>query len=95
MKVKNKDGGFILLGFRTDTNLQQSRMHGTVIRKTARGKLLYNTGSSALCPVTTDRVGTGAQVGWGFKREGTYVYLWLIHIVVQQKATQHCKAIIL
>ena len=25
--------------------------------------------------------------------EGTYVCLWLIHIVVWQKATQHCKAI--
>ena len=27
--------------------------------------------------------------------EGTYVYLWLIHVDVQQKPTQHCKAIIL
>ena len=34
--------------------------------------------------------GTG-QVGGRFKREGTYkyVYLWLIHIVVWQKSTQH------
>ena len=32
---------------------------------------------------------------WRFKREGIYAYLWLIHIVVQQKhITQHCKAII-
>ena len=30
-----------------------------------------------------------------FKREGTYVYLWLIHVDVWQKPTQHCKAIIL
>jgi len=29
-----------------------------------------------------------------YKREGTYVYLWLIN-VVWQKLTQHCKAIIL
>ena len=29
-----------------------------------------------------------------FKREKTDVSLWLIHIVVQQKPTQHCKAII-
>ena len=29
------------------------------------------------------------------KREGTYVYLWLIHVDVEQKPTQHCKAIIL
>ena len=33
--------------------------------------------------------------GGELKREEIYVYLWLIHVVVQQKATQHCKAIIL
>ena len=37
-------------------------------------------------------------MGWSlrgrFKREGTYVYLWLIHIVVWQKPT-HCIAFIL
>ena len=34
---------------------------------------------------------------WGGRltREEIYVYLYLIHIVVQQKLTQHCKAIIL
>ena len=30
-----------------------------------------------------------------FKREGTYVCLWLIHIDVWQKSSQYCKAIIL
>jgi len=30
-----------------------------------------------------------------FKREGTYAYLWLIHVDVWQKPTQHSKAIIL
>ena len=29
------------------------------------------------------------------KREGLYVYIWLIHFVVQQKLTQHGKVIIL
>ena len=35
--------------------------------------------------------------GWGgrLKREGTYVYIQQIYVVVQQKLTQHCKAIIL
>ena len=36
--------------------------------------------------------------GWEgerLKREGTYVYLELIHAVLQKKPTQHCKAIIL
>ena len=31
-------------------------------------------------------------LGGRFKREGTYLYLWLIHIVVWQKPRQHCKA---
>ena len=30
-----------------------------------------------------------------FRREGTYVYLWLIHIAIGQKPTQYCEAIIL
>jgi hypothetical protein len=28
-------------------------------------------------------------------REGIYVYLWMIHVVVWQKTAQHCKAVIL
>ena len=34
-------------------------------------------------------------MGRRFKREGTYVYLRLIHIEVWQKTTKFCKAIIL
>ena len=30
-----------------------------------------------------------------FRRKGTYVYPWLIHVDVWQKPTQFCKAIIL
>ena len=37
----------------------------------------------------------GWEVGGRFKREGTYVYLWLIHVGAWQKPTQYCKAIIL
>ena len=39
--------------------------------------------------------------GWGvggrgrLKREGIFVYTWLIHFVAQQKLTQHCKATVL
>ena len=40
----------------------------------------------------------GGGLGWGggrrFKKEGAYVYSWLIHIVVGQKPTQHCKTTI-
>ena len=35
------------------------------------------------------------EVGGRFKREGTYVYLRLIHVDVWQKPTQYYKAIIL
>ena len=34
-------------------------------------------------------------MGGRLKREGMYLYLPLIHTVVQQKLTQHCKAVIL
>ena len=34
-------------------------------------------------------------MGRRFKREGTYVYLWLIHADVPQKPTQFCNTIIL
>ena len=35
------------------------------------------------------------EVGGRFKREGAYVYLWLIHADVWQKSSQYCKVIIL
>ena len=35
------------------------------------------------------------EVGGRFKREWTYLYLGLLHIVVCQKPTHYCKAIIL
>ena len=34
------------------------------------------------------------DMGGRFKRERTYVYLWLIHADVWQKPTQYCKAIL-
>ena len=37
----------------------------------------------------------GRKIGGGFRSEGTYVYLWLIHVDVWPKPTQYCKAIIL
>jgi len=37
----------------------------------------------------------GREMGGKFKREGAYVYLWLIHVDVSQKTTKFCKAIIL
>ena len=48
----------------------------------ASGKLLKSTGSSARCSVMTQRGGMGKEMGGSFKREGIYVYLWLIHVEV-------------
>ena len=51
-----------------------------------------------LNPVLCDNLeGWDGVEGWGesFKRDGTYVYLRLTHIVVWQKPTQHCKAVVL
>ena len=44
-----------------------------------------------LCDTLEGWDGGGGGVGLGgkFKREGTYVYLGLIHAVVWQKPTQH------
>ena len=39
--------------------------------------------------------GKGWEVEGKIKREGTRIYLWLIHADVWQKPTQHCKASIL
>ena len=44
-------------------------------------------------PVLCNNVEGWDGVGGG--REGTYVYLWLIHVDVWQKLTQYCKTIIL
>ena len=35
------------------------------------------------------------KVGGRFKKKGTDVYLWLIHVDVWKKPTKFCKAIIL
>ena len=38
-----------------------------------------------------DGVGGGRE----FKKEETCVYIWLFHVDVWQKLTQHCKTVIL
>ena len=65
------------------------------IKQIANEKLLYNRGGSTWWSVTTQRGGMGWEVGRTFKREGTFVCLWLIYVDIWQKPTQHCKAIIL
>ena len=59
------------------------------VKQIASGKLLYNMGSSAQCSGMTQQNGMRV-VGGRFRRQGTHVHLWLIHVVVQQKPTQRC-----
>ena len=61
----------------------------------ASGNLLGDMGSSAQCSVTTWRGGMGLGDGRWFRREGKYIYLWLIYADVWQRPAQYYNAIIL
>ena len=55
---------------------------------------MWGTQPRELKLVLHDNLGQGA--GWGMggreiQEGGNHVHLWLIHDVVQQKTTQHCK----
>jgi len=51
------------------------------------GICCYDSGNSNWGSVATQRGGMGREEGGRFEREGTYVYLWLIHVDVWQKPT--------
>ena len=61
----------------------------------ASGNLLYVAGNPKPVPCDNVEGKIGREVGGRFKREGTYVCLWLIHVDVWQKPTQYCIVIIL
>ena len=48
----------------------------------AIGNLLCGSGNSNRGSISTQRSEIGREMGGRFKREGIYVYLWLIHIEV-------------
>ena len=52
-------------------------------------------GAQAVLSLCDDIEGWDVERGERLIRKGVYVYIWLIHIAVQKKPTQHCKAIIL
>ena len=64
-------------------------------KQIASRNLRYDKGSSTWCSVTAWRGGMGWEMGGRFKREGTFVCLWLIHVDVWQKPEQYGKAIML
>ena len=57
--------------------------------------MLYDSGNSNWGSATAQRSGKGCEVGGRLSREGTDVYLQLIHVDVWQKPTQYYKALIL
>ena len=57
----------------------------------ASGNLLFDSGKSNQCSLTTQRGTMWWEVREKFKREETYVYLWLIYDGTCQKPTQYCK----
>ena len=76
--------------------LRERRSHTLPrVKQIASAKLRYSTGSSAQCLGTTERGGVGEGVGGGLQREGTYVYVWLIHMALEKKPIHYWKAIIL
>ena len=51
-------------------------------KEIANGNLLYGSANSNRGSVSTSRAGMGREMGGSSKREGIYVYLWLIHVEV-------------
>ena len=64
------------------------------VKQIAGGNLLCDTGSSTQCSVTTQGGGMGCEMG-GRVKTTKLMYLWRIHIDIQQRPTQYCKAIML
>ena len=52
------------------------------ICKIAKGNLLYRLGNSNRGSVPTLGGGMGEEIGGRFMKEGTHVYIWLIHVEV-------------
>ena len=70
-------------------NKTGNKVHkATILRKPEIQSKNSNRGS-----VITQKGGNRQEVGGRFKTEGTYVHLWLIHVVVGQKSNQYCKPI--
>ena len=52
------------------------------VKYIANWNFLYESANSNRRSVSTKRYGVGREMGESIHREGTYVYLWLIHVEV-------------
>ena len=64
------------------------------ICKVDSGNLLFDAGNPKLVLHDNLKECDGEEIGWRYKREGTYVSPWLIHADVWQKPSQCCREII-
>ena len=64
----------------------EGKMNGSIYtnicKEVANGNLPYDSGNSNWGSVITQRGGKWQEVGGRFKKEGTYVHLWLIYVDV-------------
>ena len=81
-------------GSNRDTDIEQTCGHSEGSRGWDRWEEEYWNTYITLCKKTAWGNLLWDAVGGRFEREGTYVYLWSIHVDVWQKPTQHCKAFI-
>lgn len=57
----------------------------TYVKQVVEGICSYDAGAQTLCSVTN--LDGWEWAGGGFRREGTYVYLWPLHAEAWQKST--------
>ena len=65
------------------------------VKQIANGNLLYDSGNLDRGSVTIQRGGMGRKMGRRFRREGTWVCLYLILFMYNRKPQNSVKAIIL
>ena len=53
--------------------------------------MLYDAESPKPVPFDHLEGGVGREVGGRFRKRGTYLYLWLIHVDAWQKTSQYCN----
>ena len=72
-----------------DTEEEHGKMYTNICRIDSSGNFLYDSGNSNQGSVTNQRSGMGWEVNGRSKREGPYIYLWLIHLDVWQKVKRN------
>ena len=75
-------GTFSSSSFSQASSMQKQQLTLPYVKQINKGNLRYGSGNSNWGSVSTQRGGMGREMGMSFKREGIYVYLWLIHVEI-------------